>query len=69
MRVAVLDLMSLKEVNAKLLKYLIEFLENPILILGSTLQSRTICSISIKNRQNFPEKKSKVSAQHAPLSH
>ncbi len=44
------------------------FLENPISFLVSTLQSRTICNISIKNRQKFLEK-SKVSAQRAPLSH
>ncbi len=60
---------SKKLLDGELLNNLVEFFgESQFRFLSSTLQSRTICSISIKNRQTFLEK-SKVSAQHAPQSH
>ncbi len=44
------------------------FLENPISFLGSTLQGRTICNISIKNRQKFLEKVQSFCTARAPVS-
>ncbi len=44
------------------------FLESPISFLGSTLQGRTICNISIKNRQNFLEKVQIFCTARAPVS-
>ncbi len=46
----------------------LNFSENPILFLGSTLQGRTICNIYIKNWQNSLEKVQSFCTARPPVS-